>query len=253
MEFVDLLINLHKSAKGGIETFLTYDSVQKLPPEQFTQLLQLQVLVETQPATYYTCTECANEDCSGISLFPFKDRQTGQTVGLFSCCKEGGEGLKKVDLNRLRQWDILPDKIEAYLASMFPPQPELTKRPTKPKMTQEEANIAARELIPKLKSEMGLKTDKDLKKITVRLLSEKIGCSQGLLSACSAWKAFKKTRDVKPTTSSKSIRLNAAHLDNLSDDGNAPDDILAKEELQRLISEQKTDMENTKNKVFPSR
>lgn len=253
MEFVDLLKHLHMSAKGGIETFLTYDSVQELPPEQFAQLERLQILVETQPAKYYTCNECVDEDCSGITLFPFKDKKTGQTVGLFSCCMEGGEGLKRVDLNRLRQWDILPDKIEAYLASIEPPQQDSPKSPAKPKMSQEEANIAVRELIPRLKSDMALKTEKDFKKITVRLLSEKIGCSQGLISICSAWKAFKKTRDIKQTTSSKSVRLNAVHLDNLSDD-NKPDDIVAKkEELQRLISEQKTDMGNTNNKVFPDR
>ncbi len=253
MEFVDLLKHLHMSAKGGIETFLTYDSVQELPPEQFAQLEGLQILVETQPAQYYTCTECTDEDCSGITLFPFKDRQTGQTVGLFSCCMDGGEGLKRVDLNRLRQWDILPDKIEAYLASIEPPQHESPKSPARPKMTREEANVAVRKMIPTLKSEMGLKTEKDLKKITVRLLSEKIGCSQGLISGCSAWKAFKKTRDVKQTTSSKSVRLNAVHLDNLAADDNKPDDIVAKKELHRLISEQKTDMENTNNKVFPDR
>ena len=124
MEFVDLLKHLHMSAKGGIETFLTYDSVQELPPEQFAQLERLQIIVETQPAKYYTCNECVDEDCSGITLFPFKDKQTGQTVGLFSCGMEGGEGLKRVDMNRLRQWDILPDKIEAYLASVEPQSPE---------------------------------------------------------------------------------------------------------------------------------
>ncbi len=124
MEFIDLIKHLHMSAMGGIETFLTYDVVQELPPEQFARLERLEILVETQPAKYYTCNECVDEDCSDISLFRFKDRQTGQTVGLFSCCMEGGEGLKRVDLNRLRRWDILPDKIEAYLASIEPQSPE---------------------------------------------------------------------------------------------------------------------------------
>lgn len=253
MEFIDLIKHLHMSAKGGIETFLTYDVVQELPPEQFARLEQLQILVETQPAKYYTCTECVDEDCSGISLFRFTDKQTGQTVGLFSCCMEGGEGLKRVDLNRLRRWDILPDKIEAYLASIEPPQQDSFKSPAKPKMSQEEANIAVRELIPILKSEMGLKTDKDFKKITVRLLSDRIGCSQGLISGCSAWKAFKKTRDAQQTTSSKSVRLNAVHLDSLASDDSQPDEMVAQQELKHLIAEQKADMDNTNNKVFPDR
>jgi hypothetical protein len=252
MEFVDLLKHLHMSAKGGIETFLTYDVVQELPPEQFARLEQLQILVETQAAKYYTCNECADEDCSDISLLPFKDRQTGQTVGLFSCCMEGGEGLKRVDLNRLRRWDILPDKIEAYLASIEPPQHESPKSPAKPIINREEANVAVRQHIQQLKAEMNLESNEDFKQITVRLLADRIGCSQGLISGCSAWKAFKKTRDVKQTTSSKSVRLNAVHLDNLSDD-NKPDEIVAQKELQRLISEQKADMENTNNKVFPGR
>jgi len=126
MELADLLKRLHALAKSGIETYVTYDFVQELPPEQFAQLKRLEILVETQPAKYYTCDECVDEDCSGISLLPFKDRQTGQTVGLFSCCKEGGEGLKKVDLNRLRQWDILPDKIEAYLGTLTEQIPTAT-------------------------------------------------------------------------------------------------------------------------------
>lgn len=115
MDFIDLLKSLHASAQSGFETYLTYDAVQELPPDQFAEMERLKILVETQPSKYYTCRECPAEDCSGISLLPFPDRETGKTVGVFSCCMEGGEGLKKVDLNRLRQWDILPDRIEAYL------------------------------------------------------------------------------------------------------------------------------------------
>ncbi|MEJ5260934.1 MAG: hypothetical protein WHS88_12175 [Anaerohalosphaeraceae bacterium] len=253
MELNELLEGLLNQIHGGMEPFLSYDDVSELPPEQFEEMQRIKILVETRPARYFTCRECPDEDCGMISLTIDRDRKTGKQMGFFLCQKERGAGLKKVALERLRRWEILPDKIEAYLRSIAPKKENL---PPKSKITKKEANIAIRTLIPELKREMGLKTDKDFEKITARILADRIGCSLGLVSSCSAWKAFVKTRCQKQTTSSKTTRLNKALLDNLSADDKTPDEIAAAKELEQLVAEQKADMDhqdNKKNRVFPDR
>ncbi len=253
MELKELLEGLLSQIRGGMEPFLSYDDVRELPPEQFEAMQRIKVLVETSPAKYFTCRECPDEDCDMISLTIDTDRKTGKQMGFFLCQKERGVGLKKVELERLRRWEILPDKIEAYLKSLEPPK----RIPlAKTKITEEEANAAIQKLIPELKQKMGLKTEKDLKKITARLLADRIGCSIGLVSSCSTWKIFVDTRDKKQTTSSKTTRLNDAHLDTLSAHEQTPDEIAAAKELEQLVAEQKADMDNQdnkKNRIFPDR
>jgi hypothetical protein len=116
MELKELLEGLLSQIRGGMEPFLSYDDVRELPPEQFEAMQRIKVLVETSPAKYFTCRECPDEDCDMISLTIDTDRKTGKQMGFFLCQKERGVGLKKVELERLRRWEILPDKIEAHLA-----------------------------------------------------------------------------------------------------------------------------------------
>jgi hypothetical protein len=252
MELKELLEELLSQIQGGMEPFLSYDDVRELPPEQFEAMQRIKVLVETSPAKYFTCRECPDEDCDMISLTIDTDRKTSEQMGFFLCQKERGAGLKTVALERLRRWEILPDKIETYLKSTAPKKEVVTP---KPKITEEEANVAIRKLIPELKKEMGLKTEKDLKKITARMLADRIGCSIGLISSCSAWKAFNKTRGIKQTTSSKTTRLNDVHLDHLAADEMTPDQIAQAKELEQLVAEHKADKINqdNKNRVFPDR
>ena len=127
---------------------------------------------------------------------------------------------------------------------------------SKAKITEEEANVLIRKRLPQLIQEMGLKTKKEFRKITARLLAEKIGCSLGLVSRCSAWKAFKKTRDCKQETSSKMVRLNAVHLDNLEADDPTAEQVFCDSQLQQLIAEQNSDMLNQnslQNRAYPGR
>jgi len=123
------------------------------------------------------------------------------------------------------------------------------KQKTRNKHTQKTANIAVKELLPRLKEQM------DLKEITVKFLSKKIDCSTGLISQCPAWTAFVEKRDGKQKSSSKTERLNDIHLDNTAAETKTPDEIAAEEEIQRLAKEQKLDMNNQDgpNRAYPDR
>jgi hypothetical protein len=206
---------------------------------------------QIEPAAEVICNQC-EERCLIIPEL-FTHPKTEEKVWLYVCPEKPDIGRIQVEPERRMRWEILPDRIEDYFRSTAPKKETL---PPKSKITEEEANAAIRKLIPELKQKMGLKTEKDLKKITARLLADRIGCSIGLVSSCSAWKIFVKTRDKKQTTSSKTTRLNDAHLDTLSAHEQTPDEIAAAKELEQLVAEQKADMDNQdnkKNRIFPDR
>lgn len=125
MELKQLLEELQSQIRGGMEPYLSYDDVHALPFDQFEEMQRMQVLVETTPARYFTCRECPDEDCGMISLTIDKDRETGKNVGFFLCQKERGAGLKKVALERMRRWEILPDRIAANLESLAQTYPSV--------------------------------------------------------------------------------------------------------------------------------
>jgi len=116
--------------------------------------------------------------------------------------------------------------------------------------TQKTVEIALEKLLPKLKEQM------DLKEITVKLLANKLQCSNGLISQSTIWQAFKGKRDSKQKTSSKTERLNDIYLDNTQADTQTPNETaMENEELKSLIAEQAAAMDNQNgpNRAFPDR
>jgi len=78
-----------------------------------------------------------------------------------------------------------------------PPRRSDGNRPrTRPRITKEEANARAREIL------------RESPGITARKLSERIGCSLGLISKLSAWKAVRERRErAKPPAAPKAVSL----------------------------------------------
>ncbi len=109
METEILLTNFANQIKAGFGPYISYDETQQWPDGMLDELLDMGVLVETTPATQVICRECPDE-CTvspGIETLP----KTNETAGMFLCKKEGGLGLLKMPLERLRRWEIIEDKL----------------------------------------------------------------------------------------------------------------------------------------------
>jgi DNA-binding CsgD family transcriptional regulator len=81
------------------------------PTGKLEELVEAGVLVEIQHSKGVVCSEC-EENCfiePDIRTIP----DTGEVTGVFVCTRNPDIGRIKVDLNRLRQWKISGEKLEA--------------------------------------------------------------------------------------------------------------------------------------------
>ena len=90
---------------------ITADETKDWPDGKLDELVKAEILAEIEPAKELVCDQC-EEKCPiepEIRTIP----DTGETVGVFVCTHNPDIGKIEIDLNRLRQWQINKDKLEA--------------------------------------------------------------------------------------------------------------------------------------------
>jgi DNA-binding CsgD family transcriptional regulator len=135
---------------------ITADETKDWPDGKLDELVGMGVLEEIQHSKGVVCDEC-EENCfiePNIKTNP----NTGETTGVFVCTRNSDIGRIPIDLNRLRQWKINSEKLEAlgYTKKKIKRRKrkvssELTKRQTEvftlihiQRKTQQEAAIEMR-------------------------------------------------------------------------------------------------------------
>ncbi len=83
---------------------VTADEVRGWPTGRLDRLLTAGLLQETEPGTTVVCDQC-DEHCA-IEPQLRTDPQTGKTIGVHICMREGTGGRIIIDLDRLRRWTI---------------------------------------------------------------------------------------------------------------------------------------------------
>lgn len=91
---------------------VTADEVRDWPDGKLEELLAQGVLQETEPGTTVVCDQC-DERCS-IEPHRRTDPQTGRTVGVHICMREGVGGRIEIDLDRLRRWKLNKRKLSKF-------------------------------------------------------------------------------------------------------------------------------------------
>jgi predicted DNA-binding protein (UPF0251 family) len=90
---------------------ISADETVDWPTGKLEELVGAGVLVEIQHSKGVVCNEC-EENCfiePDIRTIP----DTGEVIGVFVCSRNPDIGRIEVDLNRLRQWKISGEKLEA--------------------------------------------------------------------------------------------------------------------------------------------
>jgi hypothetical protein len=85
---------------------ISHEWVRQWPKGRLQELIEMGVLIETQPGTYITCHEC-DEDCSlepNIVTYP-----DGKTVGLFFCARESHT--VEIPMEHFKRWEVIPAKL----------------------------------------------------------------------------------------------------------------------------------------------
>lgn len=83
---------------------VTGDEIRDWPDGKLEELLAEGILQEIEPGTTVICDQC-EEGCS-IEPQLRTDPQTGRTVGVHVCLREGAGGRIEINLDRLRRWRI---------------------------------------------------------------------------------------------------------------------------------------------------
>jgi len=90
---------------------VTADETKDWPEGKLDELIKSEVLTEIQHSKGVVCSEC-EENCfiePNIRTNP----DTGKTTGVFVCTRNPDIGRIEIDLNRLRQWKISGENLEA--------------------------------------------------------------------------------------------------------------------------------------------
>lgn len=94
---------------AGHSPYIGYDETQGWPDGRLDELIEKGILVETVPSKTVVCNECRHE-CTiepSIETLP----QTDKAVGLHLC---DVQGMIEVNLDRLKQWEIVPEKLVEF-------------------------------------------------------------------------------------------------------------------------------------------
>lgn len=111
MEIEKQLADFAERIESGCGRYVSYDEVQQWPNGRLDELKDMEVLIKSTPATKVDCVECWQK-CPAIEPTIEELPNTGEKVGLYICKKEGGPGLIKIPLKRLRRWEIVVAKLE---------------------------------------------------------------------------------------------------------------------------------------------
>lgn len=90
----------------GISRYIGYDEIQEWPDGRLNEFIDKGILVETIPSRTVVCKDCRYQ-CSiepNIETLP----NTDKAVGLYLC---DVQGVIRVDLDRFKQWEIMPGKL----------------------------------------------------------------------------------------------------------------------------------------------
>jgi len=90
---------------------ITADELAGWPEGKLAELVAEGILSEIQPASGVVCDQC-EENCF-IEPDMRTNPNTGKTTGIFICTQNPDIGRIEVDLDRLRQWKINSEKLEA--------------------------------------------------------------------------------------------------------------------------------------------
>ncbi len=90
---------------------ISADEIADWPTGKLDELVEIGVLEEIEHAKGVVCREC-EENCF-IEPNIRTNSNTGETTGVFVCTRNPDIGRIEVDLNRLRQWRINSEKLEA--------------------------------------------------------------------------------------------------------------------------------------------
>ena len=106
MEKLEEFLRFLTSEITSCGNIINYEWVRQWPKGRLQELIEMGVIIETQPGTYITCHEC-DEDCSlepHIVTYP-----DGKTVGLFFCARECHN--VETPMEHFRRWEVLPEKL----------------------------------------------------------------------------------------------------------------------------------------------
>jgi len=93
---------------------LTYDEIQQWPPGVREDLEKTGMIRQIEPAAEVICNQC-EERCPIIpELFIYPE--TEEKVWLYVCPEKPDIGRIQVNPQQRMRWEILPDKLEAYMA-----------------------------------------------------------------------------------------------------------------------------------------
>jgi hypothetical protein len=91
----------------GYGNMIDFDQVSRWPKGRLEELMEMGVLIETQPGSAIVCHEC-DADC-GVEpqIVKYPD---GRSVGLFFCREQ--EHNVEVTMEHFKRWEVLPDKLK---------------------------------------------------------------------------------------------------------------------------------------------
>ena len=112
MELETQLADFADRIQSACGPYINFDEVQQWPKGRLDELLGMDVVIKTTPATKIKCTECSNMDCPPIEPSIETLPGASEPVGLFMCTKEGGGGFIKIPLERFKRWEIVADKLK---------------------------------------------------------------------------------------------------------------------------------------------
>ena len=162
------------------------DETKDWPEGKLDELIKTGVLTEIQHSKGVVCDEC-EENCF-IEPDIRTNPDTGNATGVFICTRNPDIGRIEVDLNRLRQWKISGEKLEAL---------GYTKRKTKKRNIK-----VSSDLTPK---ETEVFTLIHVKKKTQQQAAIEMGCTPQNVS-----KLLKKAETKMKARNSRSINLSKA-------------------------------------------
>ncbi len=107
----DILAKLAERLQVFGADIISADEIADWPTGKLDELVEAGVLAEIQPSKGVVCHEC-EENCF-IEPDIRTNPETGKTTGVLVCPRREDIGRIDVDLDRLRQWEISGEKLEA--------------------------------------------------------------------------------------------------------------------------------------------
>jgi hypothetical protein len=117
MELQEQIADFAGRIEAGLNPYISYDEIQQWPPGHLDELMNMGILIETNPGKTVICKKC-NKECSiepSIEALP----RTGEIVGLHLCTVQG---LIRVETKRLRRWEIVAERLPIAAPTIAEPE-----------------------------------------------------------------------------------------------------------------------------------